>query len=182
MTRVQRLGNLWHRVAGFVGIFLVAVSLVAIGAAGMYWMDKGERMQLVERFPIVRAEERAACTREFTAKLEGMERLSKQGARAQADIEAQMRTTNELAAYTLRFLGDRARITDARAAVMLEQTRAAAVAANTAAQKSAQIAQKADVAAVKADEAASTAKAIDRRLDTAVHPPLPAKPWAGSYR
>jgi hypothetical protein len=169
MTRFERLARLWYRISAFVGIFLLLVSAFAAGCALMYWLDKGERMQLVQRFPAVRAEERAACVREFTARLDGV-----------ADLKSQMETTNKLAQATLQFLGDRARINDKRAAVMLQQSRAAAAAATAAAQRTEQVDQKVSVAVVKADEAASTAKAVDKKLDTATHPPLPAKPWAGS--
>lgn len=169
MTRVERLGNFWHRVSGFIGIFLLLVAAFASGCALMYWLDKSERMQLVQRFPIVRAEERAACVREFTARLDSV-----------ADLKKQMQYTNELAQATLRFLGDRARINDEHTAAMLKQARAAAAAATTAAQRTEQVDQKVSVAVVKADEAASTAKAVDKKLDTATHPPLPAKPWIGT--
>lgn len=149
------------------------------------WND--ERIELTRRFPAVRAEERAACTREYTAQINGLkstaaarDALEKQTAADISDMRVLMKTTNDLAAYTLRFLGDRARVNDQRSAAMLKQTREAAAAAAAAQQTTAQVEQKVNVAAVKADEAASTAKAVDRKLDTATHPALPAKPWAGS--
>lgn len=148
-----------------------------------------ERSALFKRFPVVRAEERAACTREYTAQITGLKATAaardaqdRQTASDVADMKVLMKTTNDLAAYTLRFLGDRAKVNDQRSATMLKQTREAVVAATAAQQTTAQVEQKVAVAAVKADEAASTAKAVDRKLDTATHPALPAKPWAGSYR
>lgn len=99
MTRVQRLAVFWHRVAGATGIFLVITSAVGIGAAGMYLADRNERMQLVNRFPAVRSEERAACTREFQARIDGLTRLNEQGAQSLAELQAQMADTHDVVAY-----------------------------------------------------------------------------------
>lgn len=182
MTPGQRLTNLWHRVAGAAGIFLVFTSAVGVGAAGMYLADRNERMQLVDRFPTVRAEERAACTREFQAQIDGLTKLHEQDSAAFADLRSQMADTHDVVTYTLRYLGDRAKVTDARTGVLLKQAREAANAAAAAQQTTAQVEKKVTVAATKADEAASTAKAVDEKLDTATRPALPAKPWAGTYR
>jgi uncharacterized iron-regulated protein len=137
---------------------------------------------LIDRFPKVRAEERAACTREFTAQINGLTALNEQGRQALDDIRAQMEDTHDVVAYTLRFLGDRARLTDARQAALIKQTRQAAAAATIAAQKTEAVEQKVTVATAKAVEAASTAKAVDKKLDTAVRPPLPPQPWIGNRR
>ncbi|RKE35308.1 hypothetical protein B0G76_1371 [Paraburkholderia sp. BL23I1N1] len=151
------------------------------------WAD--ERGALMKRFPIARADERAACTREYSAQIEGLkataaarDAMASQTAADVVDMKSLMKTTNDLAAYTLRFLGDRARVNDERSATMLKQTREAAAAATAAQKTTVQVEQKVSVAADKADEAASTAKAVDRKLDTATHPALPAKPWAGGNR
>jgi len=151
------------------------------------WAD--ERTELIRHFPVVRSEERAACMREYSAQIDGLKATAaarderdKQTAADVADMKSLMKTTNDLAAYTLRFLGDRARVNDEHTAAMLKQTREAAAAATAAQKTTVQVEQKVNVAAVKADEAASTAKAVDKKLDTATHPALPAKPWAGSYR
>jgi len=148
-----------------------------------------ERAAYIKGVPVARAEERAACMREYTAQIDGLkataaarDALDKQTAADVADMKSLMKTTNDLAAYTLRFLGDRARVNDAQSAAMLKQAREAAVAATAAQKTTVQVEQKVNVAAVKADEAASTAKAVDKKLDSATHAPLPAKPWAGSYR
>lgn len=180
----ESLKATWFRIDIYVGCFLVVVASALAGAAGMNWFNARERMTLIERFPVVRAEERAACTREFTAQINGLKQLNEQGAQALIDLKAQMSDTHEVVAYTLRFLGDRARVTDARTAAMLKQTRQAAAAASVAAAKTEVVEQKVAVAASKADEAASTAKATEKKLDTATHPTavVPSTPWAGNRR
>lgn len=182
--------NRWWRLVRL--LFGFALLLSVAGFVGAQWqqrLDSEERSVLVARFPIVKEQERAACTREFTAKVEGLERVNKQVAQALADNRAQMDDMHELAAYTLRFLGDRAKLNDARQADVIKQARAAAAAANTAAKKSEVVVQKTEVveqkvnvATVNAAEAASTAKAVNKRLDTAVQPPQTAKPWIGNQR
>jgi hypothetical protein len=187
----ESLKATWFRIDIYVGCFLVIVASAAAGAAVMNWFNARERITLIERFPVVRAEERAACTREFSAQIDGLKRLNEQGAQALVALQSQMNDTHNVVAYTLRFLGDRAKISDARTAAMLKQARAAAVAANTAAEKTEAVAQKTEVveqkvtvAATKADEAASTAKATEKKLDTATHPTavVPSTPWAGNRR
>ncbi|AET90691.1 hypothetical protein BYI23_B000840 [Burkholderia sp. YI23] len=108
--------------------------------------------------------------------------MNQQATQALSDIRAQMEDTHEVVAYTLRFLGDRAKLTDARQAALIKQARQAAAAATVAAQKTEAVEQKVTVATAKAVEAASTAKAVDKKLDTAVQPPLQAQPWAGTRR
>jgi hypothetical protein len=57
--------------------------------------------------------------REFAGRIEGLQKLNERGDQALIDLKAQMTDTHELAAYTLRNLGDRAKLTDARQATML---------------------------------------------------------------
>lgn len=180
MTKSEHIKAVWHRVDLYVINVLVVLLAGAVGAAIMNWLNSIERMQLIDRFPTVRAEERASCVREFKGKIDDLTRLNEQGARSLEDLRTQMSDTHEITAYMLRYLGDRAKVTDARTAAMLKQTRAAAAAANAAQQTSVQVEQKVAVAASKAGEAASTAQAVSKKLDTAVHPPQPAKPWAGA--
>lgn len=166
---------------------LIAVCLLVLvaGFAGAQWQsraDADERAVLISRFPTVRADERRACEREFTAKVAGLEGMNQQATQALSDIRAQMEDTHEVVAYTLRFLGDRAKVTDARQAALIKQARQAAAAATVAAQKTEAVEQKVTVATAKAVEAASTAKAVDKKLDTAVQPPLPPQPWVGNRR
>ncbi|MDR5761970.1 hypothetical protein [Caballeronia sp. LZ035] len=179
---MEKLNHWWRQ---FKLLIAVGLLVLVAGFAGAQWQsraDADERAVLIERFPKVRAEERAACTREFTAQVDGLTALNEQGKRALDDIRAQMEDTHEVVAYTLRFLGDRAKVNDARTAAMLKQTRAAAAAATTAAEKTESVEQKVTVATAKAVEAASTAKAVDKKLDTAVQPPQPAQPWVGNRR
>ncbi|SAK71358.1 hypothetical protein AWB80_03811 [Caballeronia pedi] len=166
---------------------LIAVGLLVLvaGFAGAQWQsraDADERAALLDRFPIVRKQEREACVREFSAQVSGLKALNEQGAKALDDIRAQMEDTHEVVAYTLRFLGDRAKLTDARQAALIKQARQAAAAATAAAQKTEVVEQKVSVATAKATEAATTAKAVDKKLESAVQPPLPVQPWAGNRR
>lgn len=174
---------------GFSGMLAAGYFLGQWGMSAERADWAAERAGYIKSVPVARAEERAACMREYTAQIDGMkataaarDALDRQTAADVADMKSLMKTTNDLAAYTLRFLGDRARVNDAQSAAMLKQAREAAVAATAAQKTTVQVEQKVNVAAVKADEAASTAKAVDRKLDSATHAPLPAKPWAGSYR
>lgn len=175
--------NHWWRQAKL----LVAVTLLILvaGFAGAQWQqrsDAEERATLISRFPVVRADERRACEREFGSQIAGLQRLNEQGSRALADLRGQMDETHEVVAYTLRYLGDRAHINDKRQAEIIAQARKAATAANVAVQKTEVVAQQVNVATAKAVEAASTAKAVDKKLDTAVQPPQPPQPWAGNRR
>ncbi len=145
---------------------------------------QAERSAYLARFPKVRQETREACTREFAGRIEGLQKLNERSEQALVDLKAQMTDTHELAAYTLRFLGDRARVNDARTATMLKQTRAAAAAAVAAAKKTEVVEQKVSVATASAAEAASTARATEKKLDSATHPSavVPSTSWAGNRR
>ncbi|BCF88657.1 hypothetical protein [Paraburkholderia largidicola] len=187
MTKGEHIKAVWFRVDLYIINVLVVLLAGAVGAAIMNWMNSAERTLLVARFPVVRAEERAACTREFSSQINGLkstlaarEEMDKRTAADVADMKTLMQTTNELAAYTLRFLGDRARVNDQRTAAMLKQTKEAAAAASAAQKTTATVEQKVTDVAVKTDEAASTVQAVSKKLDTAVRPALPAKPWAGA--
>lgn len=179
---MARINHWWQQVKLLVAVAMLAAVAGFIGAQWQQRVDSNERTVLLDRFPKVRAEERAACTREFAAKVEGLERVNQRGADDLAAMKQSIDATNQIVAYTLRFLGDRARLTDARQAALIKQARAAAVAANVAAQKTEAVEQKVNVATAKATEAASTAKAVDKKLDTAVQPPKSPQPWAGNRR
>lgn len=179
---MAKINHWWMQVK-----LLVAVGMLIIvaGFAGAQWQqraDAEERAVLINRFPVVRADERKACEREFTTKVSGLESMNQQATQALLDLRSQMEDTHEVVAYTLRFLGDRAKITDARQAALIKQARQAAAAATVAAQKTDAVEAKVTVATAKAVEAASTARAVDKKLETAVQPPLPAQPWAGTRR
>lgn len=152
----------------------------------MYWIGRNERMQLVDRIPLVRksaeASARQAAEEKYKTEIAGLQSENATLQKSMDLIAKAVGDTHDIAAYTLRFLGDRAKLTDQRNAAMLKQTKVAADAAVDAKQTAEKVDQKVNVAVVKADEAASTAKAVDKKLDTAVHPPLPAQPWAGNRR
>lgn len=189
MTGGQRLKTFWNRYDLYVGNVLLVVTSLGVGAGVMNWLNSHERSVLIDRFPIVRAEERAACTREFSAQLTsvrnaaaGSAALAKQTADDMTDLKALMKTTNDLAAYTLRFLGDRAKHADQVNATVLKQTKVAAEAAVDAKQTAQAADQKLNVVAGEAHDAKQTAQAVDKKLETATRPALPAKPWIGNQR
>ncbi|WP_250467618.1 hypothetical protein [Caballeronia sp. GAFFF2] len=181
--------EIWRRVDGPVFGVVLLVACCAITYSVKDRVDaiareswETERAAYIKRFPEVRAEERASCTREYEAKLTGVQALSKQQADDVADMKKLMATTNDLAAYTLRFLGDRAKINDQRTAAMMKQTKVAAQAAVDAKQTAQVAEQKASVAAAKLEETATVVKSVDKKLETAQHPALPPQPWAGNRR
>lgn len=182
----DQISKAYKRFAGLFAILLIGVAVFFAGMATMYWINRGERMQLLGRFPAARATAAASATEAADAKyaveIAGLKSENETLRQSQELIAKSVADTNSIAAYTLRFLGDRAKVTDARTATVLKQTREAAAAASAAAAKTEVVEQKVTVAVVKADEAASTAKAVDKKLDTAVHPALPAQPWAGNRR
>ncbi|MDR5772073.1 MULTISPECIES: hypothetical protein [unclassified Caballeronia] len=179
---VASINHWWQQVKLLVAVGLLVVVAGFVGAQVQQRLDAEERANLVARFPIVKEQERAACTREFTAKIDGLERVNKQATDDLAAMKQSVGDTNQIVAYTLRWLGDRAKLNDARQAALIKQAREAAVAANAAAQKTDVVEQKVNVATAKAVEAASTAKAVDKKLETAVQPPQPAQPWIGNRR
>lgn len=169
------------------GLFGVAAVGFFVGQWGMSieranW--NSERAAYIKRFPEVRTETRNACVAEYEGKVQQLQQLNEQSAQSLSDLKAQMDDTHELAAYTLRFLGDRAKITDQRNAAMLKQTKVAAAAAVDAKQTVEKVDQKVNVAVVKADEAASAVKSVGKKLETATHPTaaVPPTPWAGNRR
>lgn len=189
MTRGQRLKAFWHRYDLYVGNVLLVVISLAVGAGLMNWFNSSERSVLIERFPVVRAEERAACTREFSAQIAGLQatgavrdQLVQQLTADMGDIKGLIKTNNELSAYTLRFLGDRAKHNDQVNAAVLKQTKVAADAATDAKQTAQASDQKLNVVAVEARDAKQTAQAVGKQLETATRPALPAKPWIGNNR
>jgi RNase H-fold protein (predicted Holliday junction resolvase) len=170
---------------------LVAVALLVIvaGFVGAQLQQRTDRSQnaveqqaLIDKFPIARADERAKVMKEYAAISAERDKREAAQTQAMADLKQQMAEMHDLNAYTLRFLGDRAKINDMRNAAMLKQTAAATQAAVTVQRTAEQIDQKVNVAVVKADEAAKTAKAVDKKLETAVQPPQSAKPWIGNQR
>lgn len=138
-----------------------------------------ERAAYIKRFPQVRAEERASCTREYEAQLTGLRELGVERDKREAEQTKAMADLHDLTAYMLRFVGDRARIADKNAAQQLKEARVAAAAAVDAKEKTEQVNQKVEVAVAKADEAASAVKSVDQKLETAVRPTaaVPSHVW-----
>ncbi|MFM0135110.1 hypothetical protein [Caballeronia grimmiae] len=171
-------------IGGLIGI---AAGGFFIGQWGMSaerasWQT--ERTAYIKRFPEVRAETRNACVAEYEGKVQQLTQQNQQSAQSLAALKSQMDDTHELAAYTLRFLGDRAKINDQRTAAVLKQSKVAAAAAVDAKQTAQVAEQKASVAAAKIDEAASAVKSVDKKLETATHgtAAVPPQPWAGNRR
>lgn len=183
--------ELWRRVDGpiFAVVLLAACCAITYvvkdrvdSSAQAAW--EKERAGYIKRFPEVRSEERASCTREYEAKLGSVQAVAKQQTDDMADMKKQMQTINDLASYTLRYLGDRAKVADQRNATMLKQTKVAAAAAIDAKQTAEQVDKKVNVAVIKADEAASAVKSVDKKLDTATRgtAAVPPTPWIGNRR
>lgn len=188
MNYWDRRKELWPTVKPFAAVGLL---LVVAGFAGAQWqsrLDGDERAALIDRFPKVRAEAAAnatqACQATFAAKMEGLSASNRQYADDMTSLKGLMQTTNDLAAYTLRFLGDRAKVADQHSAAVLKQTREATAAAVDAAQKIAPLEQKVNVAVAKVDAAASGVKSLDKKFETATRPTaaVPAQPWIGNRR
>jgi len=184
MTRSQRLKALWTRIDSYVWNILVMLVVAATSAGLMNWFNSHQRAVLLDRFPIVRAQERLSCEKEYAAQITGLRALAAERDKREADQSKAMADLHELTAYILRFLGDRARVADRNAAVQLKEAKAAAAAAVDAKQKTEQVSAKVEVAVAKADEAASAVKQVDKKLETAVHPTaaVPPTPWIGNRR
>lgn len=155
--------------SGMLGVLAVGFFLGQLGMSSERSEWQAERAAYIKRFPEVRAETRQACVKEYEGKLADF-----------ADLKAQMQMTNDLAAYTLRFLGDRAKIADHNTAVVLKQSKIATAAAVDAKQTAEQVDRNVIVAGAKADEAASAKKAIDKKLEKA-STPAPSTSWFGSH-
>lgn len=180
----EKFKSAWQRFAGLGAILFIAVSVFLAGMALMYWIGRNERMQLVDRIPQVRKNAEAAAAERYKSEIAGLKSENATLNKSMDLIAKSVGDTHDIAAYTLRFLGDRARLTDQRNAAMMKQTKVAADAAVDAKQTAEKVDQKVNVAVVKADEAASTAKAVDKKLETATNRTalVPPTPWAGNRR
>lgn len=179
-------GEIWTSVKPFAAISLLLIVSGFVGAQWQSRLDGNERGALVARFPKVRLEAATAatlaCQQTFAAQIKGLTASNKQYTEDMANLRSLMQTTNDLAAHTLLFLGDRAKVADEHSAAVLKQTKEATAAAVDAAHKIAPLEQKVNVAVMKSDEAVTTTKALDKKLDVSPHPAVPAKPWIGSHR
>lgn len=137
-----------------------------------------ERNKLIARFPIVRKESYDAGVASSAQKIASLQKQIEDF----GDMKAMIADMHELSAYTLRFLGDRARINDQRTAAMLKQSKVAAQAGEAAAQKAEVAVQKTDTIVQKQEAVEQKLNAVDKKLGTAQMPPLPAQPWVGNRR
>jgi hypothetical protein len=183
---VAKLNHWWQQVKLPVAVGLLVIVAGFLGAQWQQRIDSEERSVLIDRFPKARAAAAASATEaadaKYAAQIKGLEGENAALRSSQALIAKSVADTHEIAAYTLRFLGDRARVTDARQATLIKKANEAALAATAAAQKTEVVEQKINVATAAATAAASTAKAVDKKLETAVQPPQPAQPWIGNRR
>lgn len=155
---------------GVTGLLAAGYFIGQWGISAERFNWKIERAAYIARYPVVRKQERESCTREYEAQLAGVRSLSKQQTDDMADMKKQMQTTNDLAAYTLRFLGDRAKVADQHSAAVLKQTKEATAAAVDAVHKIVPLEQKVNAAVMKSDEAVVNTKALDKKLETATRP------------
>lgn len=187
MTRSQRLKSLWTQIDSYVWNILVMLVVAATSAGLMNWFNSHQRAVLLDRFPIVREQERKSCEKEFAAKTESLQKqLDAASARLGdfGDIKKLVQDSHDVNTRTLQFMNDRAKVADRNAATQLKETKVAAAAAVDAKQKTEQVGAKVEVAVAKADEAASAVKQVDKKLETAVHPTaaVPPTPWIGNRR
>ena len=184
----DQISRFWHRFAGLAAILLIGVSVFFTGMATMYWVNRSERMQLMSRFPQVRAAAAASATEVADAKyaieISGLKSENQALRSSQELISKSVSDTHEIAAHTLQFLGDRAKVNDQRTAVMMKQTREATAAAVDAKQTAKIAQQAATVAVVKIDETAGALKSVDKKLETATRgtAAVPPQPWIGNRR
>lgn len=177
------INHWWQQIRLIVAVLMLLAVAGFVGAQWQQRTDANERMQLVNRFPKVRADAAASATEAANAKsaveISGLKSENQALRDSQELLAKSVADTHEIAAYTLRFLGDRAQKTDARQAALMKQSRETTQKLDVVVQKTAVVEQTAKVAAAQSAEAASTVKEVRKDLRTATQPPLPAKPWVG---
>lgn len=134
-----------------------------------------ERKGYIERFPVVRKESYDAGVASSAAKIAALQKQIDDF----GDMKAMVADAHEIVAYTLRFLGKRAEITDARAAALLKQSKTAAAAAVEAKQSLDKVDKKLTEQAVKVDAAASAVQSVEKKLAPASTPAPAGKGWFG---
>ncbi|WP_438391064.1 hypothetical protein [Caballeronia sp. DA-9] len=174
-------------VGGFAGVLAAGFFLGQWSARDSVAQANAERQGLTARIPVIRKEEYAAGVASSNAKIDSLQKqLDAANARLGdfGDIKKLVEDSHDVNTYTLRFLGDRAKVADRNAAAQLKETKVAAAAAVDAKQRTEQVGAKVEVAVAKADEAASAVKQVDKKLETAVHPTavVPPTPWIGNRR
>lgn len=140
-----------------------------------------QNSDLILRFPIARAEARAQCVAEYTARIDGMTRVSQQQDRQMTEIKALVAQSNDLSQAVLRYLNDRAKVNDRNTATIVKQAKITAAAVTDAKLKVTEVDVKVNAAAKSAAVAASSVQAIDKKLEGATVRPAPAPPPSKSW-
>ena len=178
MGRFRQL-SFWIITLGAIGAI---AGFIASGYALGQWSGResvsqanAERQALIARFPIVRKESYDAGVASSAAKIAALQKQIDDA----GDIKAMVADAHEIVAYTLRFLGKRAEIADARTAALLKQSKTAAAAAVEAKQSLDKVDKKLTEQAVKVDAAASAVQNVEKKLAPPPAPAQPSKGWFG---
>lgn len=134
-----------------------------------------ERKDLIARFPIVRKEAYDAGVASANAKIASMQKQIDDF----GDMKAMVADAHEIVAYTLRFLGKRAEIADARTAALLKQTKTATALAVETKQSLDQYGKKIAEQGAKIDATASGVQSVEKKLAPASTPAPAGKGWFG---
>lgn len=185
MGRFRQL-SFWIIVLGVIG----AISGFTVGGFALgQWSDRAsvtqankekdqandERKALTNRIKDIRKEEYAAGVASASSEVAALKKQIDDA----GDIKAMVSDAHEIVAYTLRFLGKRAEITDKRAEALLKQSKTAAAAAVEAKQSLDKVDKKLSEQAVKVDAAASAVQNVEKKLAPPTPPPQPSKGWFG---
>lgn len=166
-------------VAGFTAGGYALGQLAARSAVAQANNEKDEankeRKALIARFPIVRKESYDAGAASANAKIASMQKQIDDF----GDMKAMVADAHEIVAYTLRFLGKRAEIADARTAALLKQSKTATAAAVETKQSLEKVDKKLTEQAVKVDAAASAVQNVEKKLAPPPAPAQPSKGWFG---
>jgi hypothetical protein len=179
----DRIRKAWQLFAGLAAVLLIFLSVFIAGMGTMYWLNRTERMQLVDRIPVVRDLAAAsAADAKYGTQISGPNTQNKTLEDSPALIKKSVEDTHKMVAEMTDFMHKRADINDRRNAAITQQVNKAASVATTAVQKTEVVVQKQDAQAQKTDAVKQKLNAVDNNLKTVVHPPLPAQPWAGNRR
>ncbi|AMM17521.1 hypothetical protein AX768_25315 [Burkholderia sp. PAMC 28687] len=162
-------------VGGLAGVLSAGYFLGQWSARDSVEQANTERKAMTARIPVIRKEEYAAGVASSETKIASLQKQIDDA----GDIKAMVQDAHEIVAYTLRFLGKRAEITDARNAALLKQSRTAAAAAVEAKQSLDKVDKKLTEQAVKVDAAASAVQNVEKKLAPPPPPAQPSKGWFG---
>jgi hypothetical protein len=161
----------------------VLILLIIAAGGGGYVLcalhDQSERSVLYGRIVSARTAERNSCVREYDARIEGINQLGKERDDREAAQATQLAQQAGLMHETLDLIHELRKFLDSRAKV----SDAALVTAKTNSKQTGQLLRtveaveiKATAAAAKVDETAIAVKSVNKKLDTATRPTLPAVP------